>query len=149
MDREHSGPSLGRIGKPYVFNALPRRGCAVRYVLTATSRVLSTPGEVAGEDSEPEALDRTGQPLAVFPRPPEVRHPREVAFDDPSPGQQDEASLGLRQLHDVQRDPVVVGVVFRLLAGVALVLIGQVHVLAGGLDLPLRSGPSSSDFLIG
>jgi hypothetical protein len=79
-----------------------------------------------------EAFDRLGQQLEVLRRPPEARHPREAALDDPPPRQQDVSTRGLWQLHDMQRDPVVAGVVFRLLTGVALVHVGQFHVVAGG-----------------
>lgn len=74
------------------------------------STVLCLLGKMAGEHDmgecrDVEALDRLGKALEIFLQPPVARHPREAAFADLALGQEDEAALGLRQLHDVQRVP--------------------------------------------
>lgn len=58
-----------------------------------------------GEAGEVEGLGRLGRSLEVFRQPTESSHPRKASLADPPPRHQDEAGLGLRKFHNVQRDP--------------------------------------------
>ena len=51
----------------------------------------------AGEGDEVEACECFGQAFIVADEAPEAGSPGEGAFDDPTPGQEDEAALGLGQ----------------------------------------------------
>lgn len=53
-----------------------------------------------GAGEKMQARQRCSQAFVITGEPAEARSPGEVAFDDPAFGQQDEASLGFRQLDD-------------------------------------------------
>ena len=72
----------------------------------------------------------------VLPTNPESEHVRfchlrKDYFHHPAPGQENKASLRLRQPDDVQRDALGCGSVSGRLAGVALVDVGQLDIVAG------------------
>ena len=70
--------------------------------------------------------------LVVFDEPAEASGPGEGALDDPAPGQQHEAALGLGQFHDPQFDAVPARGCGRLFAGVALIDEGDLDVIVSG-----------------
>ena len=83
------------------------------------------------EGQEMQRRQGRGQALVVARQAAEARGPGEAALDDPAPGQEHEAALGLGQLDHLQLDAVRGGRGRWLLAGVALVDVGQLDVLAG------------------
>ncbi len=87
----------------------------------------------ASKGHEVQARQYFGQTLVVASKPAEARGPGEVALDDPATRQQHKAALGLGQLDDFEPDAMGGGICCGLLAGVALVHIGHLHVLASGL----------------
>lgn len=74
----------------------------------------------------------------VLPTSPDSEHVRfcqlrKDYFDHPPAWQQDEAALGFGQLHHFQGDAVISRRLRCALAGVALIDIGEIHTVAGGL----------------
>jgi hypothetical protein len=67
------------------------------------------PEHVSDESDHLEARERYGVALVVFDRPAAARCPRERSFHDPASWQQNETSLCLRQLDDVQLDALCGG----------------------------------------
>src|SRR5258708_8112213 len=70
------------------------------------------------------------QALIVTRQAPKAGHPREGSFDDPATRQQDKAAFGLLQFDDLQLNAVLGGVLFGLLARVALVHKGNFNRVA-------------------
>jgi hypothetical protein len=60
-----------------------------------------------GEVGEVEARGCLGRSLEVLRQPTESSHPRKASLADPPARHWDEAGLGLRQFHNVQRDPLL------------------------------------------
>ncbi len=87
----------------------------------------------AGKGEEMQAGQDVRQTLIVTRQPPEAGGPGEPTLDHPPLGEQDEAAFGLGQLDDLQADAVGCSGVSRFRAGVALVDVGELDGLAGGL----------------
>lgn len=94
-------------------------------------------GEVCGvlehegcEGDDVEAGEGYLEALVVLDEAPAPRGPGEGAFNDPSPGQEHEASLGFGQFDDRERDAVFGGCGSRLVPAIALVDEGDLDALA-------------------
>ena len=89
------------------------------------------------KEGEPMKAGKGGsEPFIVAPEATEARRPGKRAFDDPAPGQQDEAAFGLGEFDDDQIDAGARRRGGRLHARVALIDIAELDVLAGdGLHL--------------
>ena len=77
-----------------------------------------------------ELLQADRQPLVVAGQAFVAGAPAQAALDDPAAGQQHEAAFGLPQLDHLQVDAVLFGGLRRVVAGVALVGIGQCNAMA-------------------
>src|SRR5258708_40274532 len=85
------------------------------------------------EHDQMKASQRRGKPLIIAHQAPEARCPSERALHHPTPGQQDEAVLGLGQFDDFQLDPMFFGLLSRYVTGIALVNESAFDRLAGAL----------------
>ncbi len=74
-----------------------------------------------------------GVSLVVLDQTPTPGCPGKGAFHHPPPGQQHEASFGLWQFDDLQRDVLLFGGLSRRLVGVSLIDVGQCDALLGRL----------------
>jgi len=113
--------------------------------LTELQRLLWTCGQSsglseleAGRGDEVEISESASVALIVLHQPPEPCRPGKGPLDHPAPRQQQEAALGVRQLHHLQFDAMRPGGLTGPLAGVALVDIGQFDALPGGDLYSLR-----------
>src|SRR3954471_12803796 len=68
---------------------------------------------------------RVRQSLVVSRKAAKARRPPERALDDPPSRKQHEPALGWRQLHNLEGDPVLGGVLARLLARISLIDEGE------------------------
>jgi hypothetical protein len=84
-----------------------------------------------GEGQEMQRCQGRCQPFIVAGKPAETGGPGEVTLHYPAAREEHEAALGLGQLDDRPVDPMRSGCCSRLLPGLALVHIGQLHVLTG------------------
>src|SRR5258707_4166494 len=90
------------------------------------------------------------EPFVVSCEATKTGSPSEASFDDPSSGQQHEASFGLGVLYHLEPDAMLSPCLFGRLAGVALIDIGQLDVFAGyQLDLAGELADLSAVLLIG
>jgi len=80
-----------------------------------------------------KSFQNLSQALLVSCQPPEPAHPPEVPFDHPAAWQQDEPTLHLGQLDDLQHNPVVRRHLPWSVASITLVHVGQRHGFARGL----------------
>lgn len=94
----------------------------------------------AGKGHEVQPRQDLRQPLIVPGEPAEARGPGEATLDDPALGQQDEATIGVRQLDHSQADAMGGRCVGWLLARVPLVDVGQLDGLASDLLHGRRQG---------
>src|SRR5438045_1887426 len=78
-----------------------------------------------GKSQHVKTCQRLGPTFVIASQASKTRHPRERAFNDPSAGQQNEASLGLWQLDHFQAHPVSSGGGAGWLAGVSLIHVCQ------------------------
>src|ERR1700760_3575300 len=85
---------------------------------------------VSDEGDDVEASECCGVALVILDQPAAARGPCEGSFDDPAPGQQDEAARCLPQSDDVQRNPLGRSGICGSLSGVALIDIGECDVVA-------------------
>lgn len=74
-----------------------------------------------------QAREGAGQSFVVLGKPPKPHHPREGSLHHPSARQQDESSFGPVNLPDNRCDILVRRVGLGLIAGVALIGLGQVY----------------------
>jgi hypothetical protein len=80
---------------------------------------------VSDECDDVEASKGGRVALVVFHEPSTTRSPGEGPLHNPTSGQQNEASLGLRQLDHLKLDPFGCGCLRRCLASIALIDIGE------------------------
>src|SRR5258705_5938551 len=79
---------------------------------------------------EVEGSEGGCEPFVVSCEATKTGGPSEASFDDPSSGQQHEASFGLGVLYHLEPDAMLSRCLFGRLAGVALIHIGQLDVCA-------------------
>src|SRR5258706_4364319 len=96
----------------------------------------------AGEGEEVQARKGGGEPFIGAGQATEARGPGEVALHHPAAREEDKAVLGLGQLDDFEAEAMLRCSVSRSVAGVALINVAQLNVLASHL---LDGGSQLSD----
>ena len=94
---------------------------------------MKTPGQFSAKLNRVEACECFGQAFIVADEASVAGSPGEGAFDDPTPGQEDEAALGLVVADDLELNAVPGGSLGGLRTSIALVHEGDLDALAGGI----------------
>src|SRR5436853_7589375 len=92
----------------------------------------------ASEGEEVETGKRLAQTFVVAGQSAKSRGPSETALDRPATRQEHEATLCFGMFHDLQLNPMLSGGLLRIVSGIALINISQLHAIARELLHRLR-----------